>query len=33
MLFVKGQAVKKIKENEILKTLKNYIEEMTKEKL
>jgi (E)-4-hydroxy-3-methylbut-2-enyl-diphosphate synthase len=33
LLFVKGQAVMKVKEEEMLKTLKKYIEEMTKEKL
>jgi (E)-4-hydroxy-3-methylbut-2-enyl-diphosphate synthase len=33
LLIVKGRAVKNIKENEILKTLKKYIEEMTKEKI
>jgi (E)-4-hydroxy-3-methylbut-2-enyl-diphosphate synthase len=33
LLIVKGQAVKKVKEGEILKTLKKYIEDMTKEKL
>jgi (E)-4-hydroxy-3-methylbut-2-enyl-diphosphate synthase len=33
LLIVKGQAIKKVKENEILKALKKYIEEMTKEKL
>jgi (E)-4-hydroxy-3-methylbut-2-enyl-diphosphate synthase len=33
LLFVKGVAVKKIKENEILAALKRHIEEMTKEKL
>jgi len=33
LLIVKGQAVKKVKEKEMLKTLKKYIEEMTKEKL
>lgn len=33
LLIVKGQAVKKVKEGEMLKTLKKYIEEMTKEKL
>ncbi len=33
LLFVKGQAVKKVKEKEILPTLKKYIEEMTKEKI
>ena len=33
LLIVKGRAVKKVKEDEILETLKKYIEEMTKEKL
>ena len=33
LLIVKGQAVKKVKEGEMLKTLKKYIEEMTKEKI
>jgi (E)-4-hydroxy-3-methylbut-2-enyl-diphosphate synthase len=33
LLIVKGQAVKKVKEGEMLGTLKKYIEEMTKEKL
>ncbi|MBN2189003.1 MAG: flavodoxin-dependent (E)-4-hydroxy-3-methylbut-2-enyl-diphosphate synthase [Chitinispirillaceae bacterium] len=33
LLFVKGQAVKKIKENQILAELKRHIEEMIKEKL
>ena len=33
LLIVKGQAVKKVKEEEMLATLKKYIEEMTNEKL
>jgi (E)-4-hydroxy-3-methylbut-2-enyl-diphosphate synthase len=33
LLFVKGQAVRKVKEAEMIKTLKIYIEEMTKEKI
>jgi (E)-4-hydroxy-3-methylbut-2-enyl-diphosphate synthase len=33
LLFVKGQAIKKVKESEILKTLKKYIQEITGEKL
>jgi (E)-4-hydroxy-3-methylbut-2-enyl-diphosphate synthase len=33
LLIVKGQAVKKVKEGEMLKTLKKYIADMTKEKL
>jgi (E)-4-hydroxy-3-methylbut-2-enyl-diphosphate synthase len=33
LLFVKGQAVKKVKENQVLAELKKHIEEMTKEKL
>jgi len=33
LLIVKGQAIKKVKEREMLKTLKKYIEDMTKEKL